>query len=277
MDFTFVTPALPLLTTSCMRGTWPGRGLLPSTRRRRDRQRLPGSAYPAALTMSQAPGAEVTRKKIWIPMGDFRLEGEIHLPEEAPRFPAAVIAHPHPQFGGDMENNVVVGVFEGLAARGRAALRFNFRGVGRSGGTLGEGEAEDIEAATEVLAKAAGRARRDIAIVGYSFGAAIGAACVARGAETAAWIGVAPPIAWADLSALARCGRPVYVVCGDGDEYCPTGLAEKLVRQCAAQKGLAIVVGADHFFGGYEEAVAAQVELFLVEAARSETFQAPFV
>jgi len=219
--------------------------------------------------MSQAPGAEMTRKKIWIPMGDFRLEAEIHLPAGEPRVPAAVIAHPHPQYGGDMEDNVVVGVFEGLAARGRGVLRFNFRGVGRSGGTLGGGEAEDIEAAADVLAKAAGLGRREVAIVGYSFGAAMGAASVARGGEAAAWIGIAPPIAFADLSPLARCGRPVYLLCGDADDYCPVHLAEEIVARCAPPRGLAIVAGADHFLVGFEEAVAAQVELFLVEAARA--------
>jgi alpha/beta superfamily hydrolase len=209
------------------------------------------------------------RKEIWVPMGDFRLEAELHLPEGDPRAPAAVIAHPHPQYGGDMDNNVVAGVFEGLAARGRGVLRFNFRGVGRSGGTLGEGEAEDIEAAVEVLAKAAGIARREVAIVGYSFGAAMGAASMARGGATAAWIGIAPPIAYADLSPLARCGRPVYLVCGDADDYCPARLAEDLVGRCDPPKGFAIVAGTDHFFAGFEEAVAAQVELFLVEAARA--------
>ncbi len=211
------------------------------------------------------------RKAIWIPMGDFRLEGEIHLPEGVPRALAAVIAHPHPQYGGDMDNNVVAGVFEGLAGRGRAVLRFNFRGVGRSGGTLGEGETEDIEAAVEVLATAAGLARREVAVAGYSYGAAMGAACVARGAEAAGWIGIAPPIAIVDLSGLARCGRPAYLVCGDADDYCPAALAEELIGRCAPPKGLAIVPGADHFFGGFEEAVAAQLELFLTEAARAET------
>jgi hypothetical protein len=208
------------------------------------------------------------KKGIWIPMGDFRLEGEIFLPDSSPRALGAVIAHPHPQYGGDMENNVVKGLFDGLAERGRPVLRWNFRGVGRSGGSAGEGETEDIEAAIEFLSKAAGLAPREVAIVGYSFGAAMGAACVARGVDTAAWVGIAPPLAFTDLSALERCTRPVYLVCGDADDYCPVGLAEDLIGRCAPSKGLAIVPGADHFFHGFEKAIAAQVELFLVEAAR---------
>jgi len=209
------------------------------------------------------------RRGIWIPMGDFRLEAEIHVPGGTPRAPGAVIAHPHPRYGGDMDNNVVRGLFEGLAERGRAVLRFNFRGVGKSGGSDGEGESEDIEAAREVVSKAAGLAPRDVAIAGYSFGAAMGAACVVGGAEAAAWIGIAPPLAFADLSALARCACPVYLICGDADDTCPVRLAEELIERCAPPKGLAIVPGADHFFQGFEQAVAAQAEFFLVEAARA--------
>jgi alpha/beta superfamily hydrolase len=210
-------------------------------------------------------------RTIWIPMGDFRLEAEVHVPEGSSRAPAAVIAHPDPQYGGDMHNNVVAGIYEGLARRGRAVLRFNFRGVGRSGGTLGEGGAEDIEAAVEVLAKAACLAKRDVAIAGYSFGAAMAAACMGRGVDVAAWIGIAPPVAFTNLPGLARCGRPVYLLCGDADDYCPAALAEELLETCAPPKGLAIAPGADHSLRGFEEAVAAQVELFLVEAARAGT------
>jgi alpha/beta superfamily hydrolase len=209
------------------------------------------------------------RKTIWIPMGDFRLEGELHLPEGAPRLPAAVLGHPHPESGGDMMNNVVQGIFDGLAQRGRPVLRFNFRGVGRSGGRSGDGEAEDMDAAVEVLAKAAAIAPGHVAVVGYSFGAVIGCACVAADPVIGAYVGVAPPLALADLKALEQCARPVYLVCGDRDATCPIASAEELIERCEGPKGLAIVPGADHFFRGDEGAVAAQVELFLAEAGRN--------
>ena len=63
----------------------------------------------------------------------------------APRA-AVVFAHPHPQYGGDMYNNVVDAIAEGILAAGIAALRFNFRGVGRSGGSHdnGVGEQDDV-------------------------------------------------------------------------------------------------------------------------------------
>src|SRR3990172_254396 len=86
-----------------------------------------------------------------------------------------VICHPHPLYGGDMDNPVVVRVQEACAAEGLATLRFNFRGVGGSSGTHGEGggEQDDARAALEALEQKAGTAA--LAIAGYSFGAWIAA------------------------------------------------------------------------------------------------------
>ncbi len=212
----------------------------------------------------------MVRKPVWIPMGDFRLEGELHIPGGDPVLPSAVIAHPHPQYGGDMHNNVVEGVFAGLSDRGRAVLRFNLRGVGRSGGLSGNGEAEDLEAAVDFLAKVIGASPRDVAVVGYSYGAVVASAAMGSGPSFRALVAIAPPLAFSDFSALETCGLPVYAICGDRDEFCDPASVEALIDRCPSPRGLAIVPGADHFFGGDEAAVAAQVELFLGEVARTQ-------
>ena len=67
-----------------------------------------------------------------------------------------VICHPHPLYGGDMENPVVVRVQEVCAALGLATVRFNFRGVGASGGVHGGGVAEREDAAAKFTALCAG-------------------------------------------------------------------------------------------------------------------------
>src|SRR5579884_1047828 len=91
-----------------------------------------------------------------IPAGDITLEGVLDAPEGDGPFPAVVVCHPHPQYGGDMSNNVVLAAVRGLRGRGIGSLRFNFRGVGRSGGSYaaGAGERDDVRAA---LAHAATR------------------------------------------------------------------------------------------------------------------------
>ena len=78
------------------------------------------------------------------------LEGRVHLAGE---LLAALVLHPHPQYGGDMDNHVVVACCETLALAGATAFRFNFRGVGGSEGTYsgGMGEASDARSALTVV------------------------------------------------------------------------------------------------------------------------------
>ena len=117
------------------------------------------------------------------------LEGQLDLPDEGAATPSAgvVICHPHPQYGGEMTNNVVMAVSSSIVAYGMAALRFNFRGVGRSGGAYdnGVGEQDDALAALEALATGVvGDDLPDemrVGLAGYSFGGG-----VARGAARGA-------------------------------------------------------------------------------------------
>ena len=80
--------------------------------------------------------------RVSFPCGDIVLEGEWHLPRGKPPFPVIVVCHPHPLHGGDMHNNVVITICRELPRNSIAAFRFNFRGVGNSGGSFGEGIAE---------------------------------------------------------------------------------------------------------------------------------------
>src|SRR2546422_7453675 len=99
---------------------------------------------------------------------DLSLEARLALPDSPNA--GVVICHPHPLYGGDMDNPVVVRVQEGCAGLGLATLRFNFRGVGVSGGTHGggAGEQDDARIALDVLAQATGEG--PLAIACYSFG-----------------------------------------------------------------------------------------------------------
>src|SRR5688572_22598728 len=93
-----------------------------------------------------------------------------------------VILHPHPSFGGTMGSRLVYDLAVGLAADGWRAIRFDFRGVGRSAGTYGDGPGE-VEDALAVLGLAesdsAGAGVRP-ALVGYSFGAAVACKAATR-------------------------------------------------------------------------------------------------
>ena len=106
-------------------------------------------------------------KSIAFSAGAITLEG---LLQEDSQTDGVVITHPHPLYGGNMHNNVVMALTRAYQKLGCTTLRFNSRGVGNSQGSYGDGigEKEDVKAAIAYLA-ASGMNRIDLA--GYSFGA----------------------------------------------------------------------------------------------------------
>lgn len=164
-----------------------------------------------------------------------------------------VICHPHPLYGGDMDNPVVVRVAEVCADLGLATLRFNFRGVGASTGTHGDGEAEqlDVQAALAHLAREL-PAGMPPALAGYSFGAVVAAQVVGRGARVAALALIAPPLGLrgeGPFVGLANGDEPLLIVAGSQDEYCPRAALEALAVRLPRAR-VHIVQGANHFFFG---------------------------
>ncbi len=184
---------------------------------------------------------------VTIPCGDITLEGRF-LPGRAR--PGVVITHPHPLFGGSMNNNVVWTAERAFHSRDWATLCFNFRGVNRSTGSYGGGEAEvaDVAAALDFL-KA--RTSGPHYLVGYSFGAYVVGRALLQGLSVLGAVMIAPPVAFMDLSWLDRVPDLKLVVAGDRDEIGP--LVD--LRQRLAETAVPIIVveGADHFFAGYED------------------------
>jgi alpha/beta superfamily hydrolase len=178
---------------------------------------------------------------------DLSLEARLALP--ASPTAGVVICHPHPLYGGDMENPVVVRVQEVCAGLGLATLRFNFRGVGASGGVHGGGvgEQEDAAAALDTLAKAIGGGA--LAIAGYSFGARIAALVGGRDGRIGGVALIAPPLAMYDFGFLEDTRVPTLVVAGTRDQYCPP---DDFARFTAGRPWVTAtaIEGADHFFFG---------------------------
>jgi uncharacterized protein len=157
------------------------------------------------------------------------------------------LCHPHPLYGGDMDNPVVGAAARACAVAGLATLRFNFRGVGGSAGAWdeGRGEQDDVRAALACLHARTPR----VALAGYSFGAAMAAAVAAAGEPLAGLALLAPPLAtrpWAPSESLAVAG-PVLLVAGSADDYCPVSALEDLGRSLPGSS-VSVIPGADHFF-----------------------------
>ena len=178
------------------------------------------------------------------------LDARLAIPEGASA--GVALSHPHPLYGGDMENPVVIRAAEVCEEAGLATIRFNFRGVGASTGEHdeGRGEEHDLQAALAEL-QAALPAGAGLAAAGYSFGATITARVAAR-TPLAGVALIAPPLAIRGLDHLgdlAGFGGPLLVVAGTADTYCPPDSLAQLGRTLP-KATVRSVDGADHFFFG---------------------------
>jgi alpha/beta superfamily hydrolase len=196
-----------------------------------------------------------------------RIEGRFQ-PAKIKNAPIALILHPHPQFGGTMNNPIAYQLFYLFAKRGFAVLRFNFRGVGRSQGEFdhGAGELSDAAAALDWV-QTVHPDGKTCWIAGFSFGAWIGMQLLMRRPEVEGFISVAPPANLFDFSFLAPCPSSGLIVHGDVDKVVPAKDAQALVDKLKTQKGITIeqqvIEGANHFFENRIDQLTATCDAYI--------------
>jgi alpha/beta superfamily hydrolase len=190
-------------------------------------------------------------RAVRIASGGPALDALLHLPDGEPPFPGIVICHPHPQFGGEMHNNVVGALVRAALGSGVAALRFNFRGVGESGGSYdnGLGEQDDARAALAFL-----RAQPEIGatrtgLAGYSFGATV-AINVASGRDDLATLVAVSNPTQRGPKVEVRLKCPTLFVTGDRDQYCDAELLLEYRDQLGDDVTVEVLPGVDHFWWG---------------------------
>jgi uncharacterized protein len=182
-----------------------------------------------------------------------RLEALLNMGvEHAPH--AALVAHPHPLYGGTLHNKVVFHTMKALNSFGYPVLRFNFRGAGLSQGEHdhGNAEVEDVRAALDWLDR---EFHLPLIFAGFSFGAAVGLRAVCPDTRVQAVIGLGLPVAAIDdrvydFDFLRSCSKPKLFVSGDRDQFGPRAKLEGLVQALPEAKKLVIIEGSDHFFEG---------------------------
>ena len=194
-----------------------------------------------------------------------RLEGVISFQPGSDHYPGVIICHPHPQYGGDLSNNVVTAVAQELVEKGFAALRFNFRGVGRSEGSYdnGVGEVEDVRGAIDFLAGTDMPMIEKIYLVGYSFGAWVGLQAAFKDERVKAIVGISPPTSFSNFEFLLNSSLPKLIIFGGSDPFCPQETTVSLFSSLLEPKRIEIIPGADHFLLGRETEVAEKVSGFL--------------
>jgi hypothetical protein len=229
-----------------------------------------------------APEALV-REAVSFQAGQYRLEGELAYPEAAAPAGAVVLAGPHPLLGGSMDNNVVRALAEGLARRGRATLRFNYRGVGGSEGPPADtaahlaefwqtshapdelGLAADLAAALAFLRDAVRAAPP--AAVGYSFGCALLPLALPDDASTPLVL-VAPTVGTHAYDAYEAVRAPKLVIAPQGDFAADEGKLRAWLERLAPPAEVVRPRLDGHFFRGHEDWLAREVSAFLAAHGR---------
>jgi uncharacterized protein len=162
----------------------------------------------------------------------------------------ALICHPHPVFGGTMDNKVVTTVARALNACGIPAVRFNFRGVGASAGRYddGRGETEDAAAVAAFCARRFGT--RAVVLAGFSFGAYV-AMRLAQTLPPSRLITIAPPVGRFEFASLVAPQCPWLIVQGDADDVVDPQAVRAWADTHRPSPRLLMLGGVGHFFHGH--------------------------
>ena len=199
-----------------------------------------------------------------------RLEGRYH-PAKQKNAPIAMILHPHPQFHGTMNHQIVYQCYYAFAHRGFSVLRFNFRGVGRSQGSFDHGTGELSDAASALdWAQTINPEARACWVAGFSFGAWIGMQLLMRRPEIDCFISVSPPANSYDFAFLAPCPSSGLIVGAEKDEVVPLADIQKLVARLSLQKGITVesrtIKGANHFYHDSLDKLAVEVDKYVAKS-----------
>ncbi len=206
-----------------------------STPRAAQRLSIPGPAG-AIEAVAEDPGAEPPHASDRAPA------------DAAPTF--GVICHPHPLFGGTMDNKVVTTLARALQQCGIPTVRFNFRGVGASAGSFDEGSGETLDLAAVVDWADLRWPGRQLLAAGFSFGAYVAMRfSVVRRPQRL--IMVAPPVTRFDFSGLGAPTIPWLVVQGDADEVVDPQAVSDWARSREPPPHLVMLPGVGHFFHGH--------------------------
>ena len=205
---------------------------------------------------------------------DGRLEGRYHK-STIKDAPIAVVLHPHPLHGGNMNNRVVYTLYNAFADSGFSVLRFNFRGVGRSQGSYdsGAGELSDAAYAFDWLQQV-NTTSNLCWIGGYSFGALIAMQLMMRRPEIEGFVSVAPPADSEDFSFLATCPSSGTIIQGEDDTNVPVESVKKLASKLDGQKNISVlfqsIKGTDHFFKDKIEELSSAASTYIQGALTSD-------
>ncbi len=162
-----------------------------------------------------------------------------------------IITHPHPEYGGNMNNLVVRTLEQAYLDNGYATLRFNFRGTGKSTGVYDTffDLCADVNAAESFLQD---RGILNLALAGYSFGSWVNAHTEFKGTPLLHQLLISPPVSFMDFTDVPGFACPGFVICGDRDEYADMIELKAHLKRWNISS-FEQINGCDHFYSGRGE------------------------
>ena len=194
--------------------------------------------------------------EIFIPGPAGRLDAKYYKSKKSTS-PIALILHPHPQYGGTMNNKIIVDTFNTFMENNFSVCRFNFRGVGKSDGEFdnGQGELADAAAALDWLERE-NFDNSQCWIAGFSFGSLIAMQLLMRRPEINRFVCISPQPNVYDFTFLSPCPSSGIMIYGKKDELVPLQNINELNQRLSDQKGIKVefeaVNSANHFFKNAE-------------------------
>jgi len=194
----------------------------------------------------------------------FLLEGVLHEPLQVEQAPVVVLCHPQPA-SSDMNDVITVALARSLAQAGMVALRFNFRGVGKSQGQQTDGRLEplDLAGAIDIVLARPGINTAKVCVIGHSFGAYIALLYAPFDLRIRTLVAISLPLFRTAGGFPKAFDRPKLFVTGEFDEICPLYKLEPFVELQKGPKGIKVITGARHLMRGYEEATINTIMKFI--------------
>lgn len=164
-----------------------------------------------------------------------------------------------------MRDNLTTAVAQSLAAVGMVAIRFNFRGVGKSQGQQTDGRMEplDLAGAIDAAVKYPGINPQKVAVIGHGFGANIALMYAPYDARIRTVVAISLLLYRLGSGFPKAFERPKLFVTGEFDEICPLHKLEPFVEQQPGPRGIKVITGARHLMHGHEDAAVDAIRTYM--------------
>ena len=204
-------------------------------------------------------------EEVMISHSEHKLEGRYYKNEDK-NAPSALLLSPHPMQNGTMNTKVIYRTFHALIDCGFSVLRFNYRGVGKSGGEYdgGPGELTDAAVALNWLQD---KHPKEHWIIGFSWGSWLGLQLTMRRPEIDGYVLISPPAYHYAFDFISPCPIPGLIIQGNDDDISKENysyeLYTKLSKQKNAQVKYHVIEGADHLYTKHKPELIDEIGSFI--------------